>query len=426
MKDLHKKTAPYIIEIVSKLKAAGYETYIVGGAVRDFLLQREPKDYDISTSATPEEVKKVFRDKRCIIIGRRFRLVHLYVSGNEIVEISTFRKMPDQEDQVLIHGNHAQKPEHMIFNDNEFGSSYDDAHRRDFTVNALFYDPVDDQVVDHTGMGMADLSAGLVRSIGDPALRFEEDPVRILRALKLVGQYGFTLEENTEKALFRCMPMILHASISRLTLELEKILKNPYGDAIIMAFRKYGFLQYFLPEIDRMFDTPQGKYLMELFSKRNERIRAGRYRSSLSLAIALFTLPFLEKKSGRLPGQLWSPVEDPYDSLRDLILQVMTPHTITRRDGAHAISSLLLQMDLRNLENLAKVLYSSAYPNARELASIQNELVWHMPDFEEQCPRRTNLNFLPKRKRSNRRRRNGRNHNNRGNTGSGTSDTAAE
>lgn len=426
MKDLHKKIAPHITEIVARLKDAGYETYIVGGAVRDFLLKREPKDYDISTSATPEEVKKVFRDKRCIIIGRRFRLVHLYVSGNEIVEISTFRQMPDQEDQVLKHGNRIPKPEHMIFNDNEFGSAYDDAHRRDFTVNALFYDPVDDKVVDHTKLGVADIHAGLVRSIGDPALRFEEDPVRILRALKLVGQYGFTIEEETEKALFRCMPMIMHASISRLTLELEKILKNPYGDAIIMAFRKYGFLKYFLPAVDRAFDSPQGKYLMELFMKRNERIRSGQYRSSLSLAIALFALPFLEKKSGRLPGQLWSPVEDPFDNLRNLILQVMEPHTITRRDGAHAISSLLLQMDLRNQENLGKALYSSAYPNARELALIQNELVWKMPDFEALCPARTNLNFQPKRKRSSRHRGGGRHRNRRTNENNSNSSGAAE
>lgn len=223
---LRPKIAPYIVEIISQLQNAGYEAYIVGGAVRDFLLNRQPKDYDLSTSATPEQIKKVFRDRHVLIIGKRFRLVHLHHHG-EIIEISTFRKRP--QDQTELRRPGKQAPEHMIFQDNEFGTAEEDAWRRDFTINAIFYDPVNDKIVDYTGMGMKDLAAKTVRSIGDPVLRFEEDPVRILRALKLVGQYDFTMDAETESAVTKCIEFIVHASASRLTLELEKIHENPYG-----------------------------------------------------------------------------------------------------------------------------------------------------------------------------------------------------
>ena len=223
---LQVKTDPRVTEVVARLQNAGYEAYIVGGAVRDFLLDRVPKDYDISTSATPEQVKAVFRDRRTLIIGRRFRLVHLYL-GADILEISTFRKCPSRSAQADRPPRVSDDaPDAMIFNDNEFGTADDDAHRRDFTVNALFYDPVADRIADFTGMGMADLKAGIVRCIGEPELRFEEDPVRILRALKLIGQYGFRMEEQTETALRKTLPLMVHASVSRLTLELEKILKK--------------------------------------------------------------------------------------------------------------------------------------------------------------------------------------------------------
>ena len=142
------KIEKYVTDIVAALQNAGYEAYIVGGAVRDFLLDRQPKDYDISTSATPEEVKKVFKKQRCMIIGRRFRLVHLY-HGKEILEISTFRKKPEHNAPAPEKMNPAKRaaaPENMIFRDNEFGTVQEDAQRRDFTVNALFYDPVNDRI----------------------------------------------------------------------------------------------------------------------------------------------------------------------------------------------------------------------------------------------------------------------------------------
>lgn len=382
---LQVKTDPRVTDVVARLQNAGYETYIVGGAVRDFLLDRTPKDYDISTTATPEQVKAVFRDRRTLIIGRRFRLVHLYLGG-DILEISTFRKCPSRSAQADRPPRVADAPDAMIFNDNEFGTADDDAHRRDFTVNALFYDPVADRIADFTGLGMKDLKAGIIRSIGEPELRFEEDPVRILRALKLIGQYGFRLEEQTEAALRKTMPLVLHASVSRLTLELEKILKNGHGDAIFEAFRQYGFLRFFLPNLDEAWDSPAGQYAMELFACRNRRMRAGLYRDSMSLAIALLTLPFAEEQNGNPPGGLWKLHDGIEAEFLQLMHRIFSPLILTRRSCSAAIRSLCAQTKLRAVRNEKNVRPSPVYPTARELALIQNEIQWHLPGFEELLP----------------------------------------
>lgn len=384
--NLHNKIAPHITEIIARLQDAGFEAYIVGGAVRDFLLGREPKDYDISTSATPEQVKKIFRDFRCLIIGKRFRLVHLFYFKDDPIEISTFRKCPDQAGTPERPLRTGVAPEHMIFRDNEFGTAEDDAHRRDFTVNALFYDPVHDKLLDYTGHGVEDIRAGRVRCIGTPAIRFEEDPVRLLRALKLVGQYGFTLEPETEQALKDCLDLIIHASISRMTLEFEKILRNPYGDEIILAFRKYGFLKYFLPELDRHFGCDHAKYAMALWKRRNERVREGVYRPSMSLILALIAIPYIELHFKNRPGDVWYTIPDMTDFFHDIILKAIAPHTIMRRVNANAGMNLLFQPRFRSMDDMSRYYNAAFYPNARELAAIQNDVTWHFEDFDEKYP----------------------------------------
>lgn len=406
--NLHNKIAPHITEIIARLQDAGFEAYIVGGAVRDFLLGREPKDYDISTSATPEQVKKIFRDFRCIIIGKRFRLVHLYYFRDDPIEISTFRKCPDETGTPEHPLRTGVAPEHMIFRDNEFGTAEDDAHRRDFTVNALFYDPVHDQLLDYTGHGVEDIRAGVVRCIGKPSLRFEEDPVRLLRALKLVGQYGFTLEKETEDALKECLDLIVHASISRMTLEFEKILRNPYGDDIILAFRKYDFLKYFLPELDRHFESDHAKYAMALWKRRNERVREGLYRPSISLILAVLALPYIERHFKNRPGDVWYTIPDMTDFFHDIILKAIAPHAIMRRVNANAGMNLLFQPRFRSGDDMSRYFNAAFYPNARELAAIQNDVLWHLEGFEERYPVvRSRVFNGTKKKRSGRRRRHG-------------------
>ena len=399
---LKPKIAQYVTEIVAALQNAGYEAYIVGGAVRDFLLDRQPKDYDLSTSATPEEIKRVFRKQRCMIIGRRFRLVHLY-HGKEILEISTFRKKPEHGADAPARMNPeklAAAPENMIFRDNEFGTAQEDAWRRDFTVNARFYDPVNDKIIAHTGLGLEDIRSGIVRIIGDPVTRLEEDPVRILRALKLVGQYSFRMEEATEHAVRSCMPLIRLASDSRMTLELEKILKNPFGDRILETFHEYGFLEYFLPTLNARWDDPDMKHMRELWKVRNERIRKGEYRESISLAMSLLVLPFAEKQFVNR-GNLFTYHPGIETELKKAIGRILCPRVPTKRAVAVAVRTLLLQPKFLNEseENRERLKSHPGYSHARELALIHNAVHAHSSGFENFWPKGD-----PNRRPSNRRR----------------------
>ena len=412
-KFLKNKIDPYIIDVIGRLRSAGFETYLVGGAVRDILLDRIPKDYDVSTSATPEEVRRVFRDRHTLIIGKRFRLVHL-IRGRDITEISTFRKRPEQEEQADRPKRCENAPENMIFHDNAFGTSRDDAFRRDFTVNAIFYDPVDDKIVDYTGLGVSDLRAGIVRTIGDPALRFEEDPVRVLRAIKLVGQYGFTMEPETGRAVRSCIDLICHASPSRLSLELEKILRNSYTGEILKAFHEYGFLKYYLPNLDSEFGTPQMDYALRLLALRGERIRGGIFRASLSTAVAMLALPFAEHEIGghEEPGGLWEHYLGVESDLRHIILRLINPLVLTHRTTADAVNNLLMQPRFMLHRRLHSFADRKGYPGAREFAIIQNIAAWHIPDFEDSCPLPVRSSGVAKK-----RRRGGRRGRNRGGDG---------
>src|SRR3954447_10322725 len=178
--------SPAAAKVCAVLREAGFESYVVGGAVRDLLLGIVPKDFDIATDARPEEVKPLFR--RALIIGRRFRLVHVMIGG-ETVEVSTFRSADPDTSEKDEHGR--------VLRDNVFGTQEEDARRRDFTVNALYFDPATEEVVDFHG-GLADLKKRMLRVIGDPATRYREDPVRMLRAVRLGAKLGLRLDPDTQ------------------------------------------------------------------------------------------------------------------------------------------------------------------------------------------------------------------------------------
>jgi poly(A) polymerase len=198
--------------VVRKLTRAGYKAYLVGGCVRDLLVARTPKDFDVATSATPNEIKATFRNSR--IIGRRFRLAHVFF-GSKIIETSTFRANPRDEDDHDL----------LIRRDNVFGTETEDARRRDFTINGLFYDVEREEVIDHVG-GLADLEAKLIRTIGDPDIRFQEDPVRILRAIKFAARLDFGFEPATWRALLRWRGEISKCSPPRLLEEIHRLMRG--------------------------------------------------------------------------------------------------------------------------------------------------------------------------------------------------------
>ena len=370
------KIESHIIYIIGRLQKAGFETYLVGGAIRDLMLNREPKDYDLSTAATPEEVRDVFGRRYSRIIGKRFRLIHYY-HGHDIIEISTFRKAPSPQAE--------DEPPR----DNDYGTAEEDVWRRDFTVNSLFYDPTKDAVIDHTGNGINDIHKKIVRVVGDPLERFEEDPVRMLRALKLVGQYGFTMEKQTARALQKSLPLITQCSHSRLSLELEKIIKRPYSHQIFSAFHDFGFLAYYLPFMNEQWNTDACKYMIQLLEERNQRILSGVYRDSVSLAIATAAFPFVEQNMSDPDddARAWQYFPGIEKEIRNTIVKLFSPYHFPKRIIASALGTLLLQPSLLNKTRVKRTLTNRRFRHARELMTLQNNLKWHDEELETFWPK---------------------------------------
>jgi poly(A) polymerase len=230
-KDVDKDT----INVLYKLKEAGYESYLVGGAVRDLLMGRRPKDFDVATDARPNDLRRLFRNSR--VVGRRFKLVHVFF-GPKNVEVATLRSLiePTEPSDDLY-----------IEEDNQWGDLESDAFRRDFTINALFYDIRDFAVIDYTG-GVADLEAQLIRCIGDPQIRFQEDPVRMLRAIKFAARFGYTIEPGTDAAIRALHSEIHKASRFRVTEEIFRILTQANRERGLRLLYEYGFLGDLYPQ----------------------------------------------------------------------------------------------------------------------------------------------------------------------------------
>jgi len=231
------------VKVLYRLHNAGYKACLVGGSVRDLMLGRRPKDFDIGTDAKPNEVRRLFSNSR--IIGRRFRLVHVFFHDGGVVEVSTFRRDPDPEEQRSAPG------ELLITSDNAYGTPRQDAFRRDFTINALFYDIADYTVVDHVG-GIEDLEKRLVRAIGDPGVRFQEDPVRMLRACEFAGRLGFGIESRTQEAIHQHRKELEKASPARITEEIVQLLKCGHAGGAMQWMLELGLLGVILPEADAM------------------------------------------------------------------------------------------------------------------------------------------------------------------------------
>lgn len=227
---------PDAAKVVRRISRKGFEAYLVGGCVRDLLLGREPKDFDLATSATPDELKRLFGN--CRIIGRRFRLAHIFF-GPKIIETATFRRPPEQTEDE-------ENP--LIWQDNEFGTAKQDALRRDFTINGLFYDLVKGEVIDNVG-GLPDLRQGLIRTIGDPEVRLPEDPVRILRAVKFAARLDLSIEEQTYRAMIRHRGLIAHCSVARVLEEIYRLLRGGSAHAAFEQMHQLGILQVLFPEI---------------------------------------------------------------------------------------------------------------------------------------------------------------------------------
>ncbi|MBD3619220.1 MAG: polynucleotide adenylyltransferase PcnB [Chromatiales bacterium] len=230
------------LKVLYRLHEAGYQAFLVGGGVRDLLLGREPKDFDIATDARPEQVRELFRN--CRLIGRRFRLAHVHF-GREIIEVATFRA-PHEDDDEASEAAAVTSDDGRILRDNVYGTLDQDAWRRDFTINALYYNIADFSVVDFVG-GMKDLEAGRLRLIGDPDTRFREDPVRMLRAVRFAAKLGFRIDPAVEAGMHEFADLLAEISPARL---FDEVLKLFHGGSAVQTFemlRHYGLFEHLFP-----------------------------------------------------------------------------------------------------------------------------------------------------------------------------------
>ena len=281
------------VRVVRTLKEAGHEAYIVGGAVRDLLVGMRPKDFDVATDATPEQIKALFR--RAFIIGRRFRLVHVIFGrgrDHEVIEVSTFRAYLDANAADAVAGNektsraelsgksHAVDNTGRVLRDNVWGSQVEDAARRDFTINAMYYDPLTQTVVDFHG-GLGDVRAHVLRLIGDPATRFREDPVRIVRVVRFAAKLGFAIEPATRRAIAPQAGLLTNVPISRLFDEMVKLLQTGHAQASLVTLREHALPRGVFPILDLVLEQAAAggkgdRFVQLALANTDQRVAAGK------------------------------------------------------------------------------------------------------------------------------------------------------
>jgi len=359
------------VRVLYRLKESGHLAYLVGGGVRDLLLGREPKDFDIATDARPNEIKKIFRN--CRLIGRRFRLAHIHFH-DEIIEVATFRSNITEEAEGVMTGVQAQEPtpmparqdglevpssaempaerprpprmlkteDGMILRDNVFGTPEQDAIRRDFTVNALFYGIADYAVIDYVG-GMEDLRKGLIRIIGDPVVRFTEDPVRMVRAVRFAAVLGFEIEAKTYKALLDHKDKIALASPARMYEEVQKLFLLGEGEKTFQMLRHTGMFGVLFPHINAWIDMEEEGFPHTWVGKALEWvdtcIQAGRKVQPHILFCLMFG-QYVEKKAAKLRSGGMAPLDALDQAVAEFLAEIV-PRVQVPRKVALAIREIL-------------------------------------------------------------------------------------
>jgi poly(A) polymerase len=279
-----------VLKVLYRLHRSGRKGYLCGGSVRDLLLGRQPKDFDVVTDARPQEIRRLFRNSR--IIGRRFRLAHIMFQ-DLVVEVSTFRREPDLQ-------NSETDGDLLVRDDNVFGTPIQDARRRDFTVNGLFYDIGTFSVIDYVG-GIDDLRAGVIRVIGDPDLRFREDPVRMMRALEFAARLDFEVEAGTWDAIRRHREDILKASPARVTDEILELLRRGWSLESMHLMEETSLLSPLLPELGALIDSGDGDYLWKMLGVLDRTIKSRREISDIVL-LSVLLLPLIMEAIERREG----------------------------------------------------------------------------------------------------------------------------
>lgn len=305
--------------VVERLQKAGYQAYAVGGCVRDLLIDLPPKDFDVATNATPEQVRAEFRNAR--VIGRRFRLVHVHF-GREIIEVATFRASHGASDEEEDSNRAAHHESGRILRDNVYGSLEDDAQRRDFTINALYYDPVTERILDYAH-GVSDIRNRLIRLIGNPRQRYLEDPVRMLRAVRFAAKLDFEIEKHSAAPLRELAPLLKDIPAARLFEEVLKLFLGGRAERTFELLRHYDlFAPLFPATAQALQDNPEytGRLIRQALINTDERIRLGKPVTPAFLLAALLwpALParVLQQQERGLP-----PIPAMQEAAHDLIAE---------------------------------------------------------------------------------------------------------
>lgn len=327
---------PRAVDVVTRLTQEGFEAYLVGGCVRDLLLGHIPKDFDVSTEARPRQIRRIFRN--CRVIGRRFKLAHVHF-GENIIEVATFRQNPTAESAAETTGEDEEIDTDalLIVRDNVFGTAEEDSVRRDFTINALLYDVNSNEVIDYVG-GFEDIENKILRTIGEPAIRFAEDPVRMLRAIKFTSRLDLSLESSLEGALHSCAELIDNSAPARVIEEIFKLLSCGRAERSLAMLLDYGLLQRLLPELADYW--AEHREDLVALGRALDFADGGRRRVSNAFLLAvLFHDPFralLDEQDGG----------DAMAVMSDLVAPAALRTSIPRRDVAHMKHMLVTQLRL--------------------------------------------------------------------------------
>jgi len=339
-----KTIDPDALKVLYRLHQHGFIAYLVGGCVRDLLLGKTPKDFDVATDAHPRQIREIFRNSR--LIGRRFRLAHVYFSAGKYIEVSTFRRHSEFEEE---------DPEAHPHSDNTFGTPAEDAMRRDITINGIFYDIADFSLVDYVG-GLEDLSNGVVRSIGDPDEKFVQDPVRMIRVIRHAARTGFRIEEKTYRALITHVESLRLCSPARVRDEFLRELREGSAKESMRLMIETGMLFVLFPSFLVPFEDEKRKVYFLNSMKTLDQLHLLEEKVSDELSLTLLLHPFLE---------FYCPMEEfPAGrkgqpefllKVREWLMQILGPFSFTRYSREAAAQLLAHQRTLREFEPLGRL-----------------------------------------------------------------------
>jgi poly(A) polymerase len=327
------------LRVISRLQRQGFQAYLVGGCVRDLLLGRRPKDFDVATSAHPRQVKRSFANGR--IIGKRFKLVHV-AYGDHVIETATFRRAPPPREE--------EPDDLLITDDNEFGNAEEDALRRDFTINALFLDPTRREILDYVG-GLDDLDAGVLRTIGDPRVRMAEDPVRILRAIKFATRLGLRIDDDTWAAMIETADELGRSAKPRVLEEILRLMRSGVALGAFRMMRACGALRVLLPQIDAHLgqrDDPdpaahdRADEFWRLLEALDGDVHAGN-NPATGVCVAVLFLRLIERAAGVDPRNHDQAGPELAREASELLEPFALGVRLSRRDTGKAIRAILQQ-----------------------------------------------------------------------------------